>query len=429
MDSSQQSFSDVAVSGRRLFSRFVLFLFVIFLVGASFFVGRSYGQGSFSSLPVDDVTLQEAVILNKDASDVSVDFKLFWDAWDMLKEKYVDQDSLRANELLYGAIDGMLSATGDPYTTFFDPEDLADFSTDISGTFEGIGAEIGLRDGVLTAIAPLEGSPAQTAGMRAGDKILEIDGEVTSDMSINDAVKRLRGNRGSEVRLTIFREGDSSTQEILIVRDVIRVDSVTFDLRDDGIAYVQVSRFGDDTTTDFRRLFSRVRHGQVKGVVLDLRNNPGGYLDQAVSLASLMLPEGTPVVLEEDRNGKRTTIPSNGDSSLISLLDTPIVVLINKGSASASEILAGALRENRDDVILVGETSFGKGSVQELVPLSKSTAVKITIARWLTPKGRQINDEGIAPDESVELTNEDFDAQNDPQFDRAIDIVREKMGV
>ncbi|OGI19543.1 MAG: hypothetical protein A3J06_02395 [Candidatus Moranbacteria bacterium RIFCSPLOWO2_02_FULL_48_19] len=412
--------------GCRLFKRAFVFFLILFLIGAAFWSGYEQGKQSSpaSGTGVENILPpNEAIILNKTSQDKTVDFSLFWKVWGLLKDKYVDNQKLDAHALFYGAIKGMLAATGDPYTTFFDPKENAAFHEDISGTFEGIGAEMGMKNEMLTVIAPLEGTPAEKAGLLAGDKIIKIDGQPTATMSLDEAVSKIRGTEGSEVRLTIFRNGDEESRDIVIKRDVILVKSVRFEMKENAIAYIRISRFGDDTEKEFQGAVRQTIDKKAKGLIIDMRNNPGGFLETAVDLASTMIPSGTVVVMEENGAGERKEIKSLGGDVLGRI---PTVVLINEGSASASEILAGALRDNRDNVTLIGKKSFGKGSVQELISVSKDTAVKITVARWLTPAGHQINTVGIAPDIEVNMTRDDIDNKRDPQLDKALEILKEK---
>jgi len=412
--------------GYRLFKRAFAFFFILFLIGAAFWSGYERGK-QFSPLGGTEAESilppDEAIILNKTSQDKTVDFSLFWKVWGLLKDKYVDNQKLDAHALFYGAIKGMLAATGDPYTTFFDPKENAAFQEDISGTFEGIGAEMGMQNEVLTVIAPLEGMPAEKAGLLAGDKIIKIDGQTTGNMSLDEAVSKIRGAKGSEVKLTIFRNGDEESRDITVKRDVILVKSVRFEMKENAIAYIRISRFGDDTEREFQGAVRQTLDKKAQGLVVDVRNNPGGFLETAVDLASTMLPSGTVVVMEENGAGERKEIKSRGGDVLSRI---PTIVLINEGSASASEILAGALKDNRDNVTLIGKKSFGKGSVQELISVSKDTAVKITVARWLTPLGHQINTVGIAPDIEVNMTRDDLDNKRDPQLDKALEILKEK---
>lgn len=402
----------------------VLMTFVALLFSAIFFVfGFSVGSDHQSK----DVPFDFAQVQNKENSE-NVDFGLFWEVWDLVKEKYVDHDNLKAQDMVYGAINGMLAATGDPYTVFLDPEDNAALSEELSGSFEGIGAEVGMKDGIVTIVTPLEESPAQKAGLRAGDKIVEIEGEATTEMTIDDAVKRMRGPKGTELHLKIFRMNDAEntqTQDLIVIRDTIHLDSVRVSfLENDSIAHIKILQFGDETIREFNQAIADVMSRKSQGVIVDVRNNPGGILHTATIVASKFLPNNAVVVIEEDAQDKRTNLYTSGAHPF---LDVPVVVLINEGSASASEILAGALRDNRDDVVLIGQKSFGKGSVQELIPMSDTTAAKITVAKWLTPNGEQINEIGIEPDEKIEYTNEDYEKEKDPQLDRAVEIMKEKL--
>ena len=402
--------------------------FWLFVVGIllflSFEIGFERGKKDESIFNVNQGTpLSDSVVINKDLSKEKqeVDFSLFWRVWDLVNEKFVDADNLKAEKLLYGAIQGMLQATGDPYTIFFDPRASNEFDEEISGTFEGIGAEIGIRNDILTIVAPLDGSPAEKAGLRAGDKIIKIEGESTLDLNIEEAIERIRGEKGTEVSFVVFRNGGvEETIEIAVTRDVIKIDSVVFEQKEENISYIRINRFGEDTVYEFNRVAQKIPSNS-GGIILDLRNNPGGFLDASIDIASRMLPRGEVVVIEEDRDKKQKKLYSKG-GDLLSGIRT--IILINQGSASASEILAGALRENRDNVTIVGEKSFGKGSVQELISLPQKSSTKITVAKWLTPEGKQINNEGIAPDEEVELTNDDFENERDPQLDRALELLK-----
>ncbi len=396
----------------------------IFTLGI-FWVG--YNQGRNSEKKLEPIAIENAVFVNKEKiGDNNIDFALFWNVWDLLKEKYVDQDSLDAKKLFYGAINGMMQATGDPYTTFLSPDENKKFGEDISGNFEGIGAELGIKNGILTVVAPLEGTPAQKAGLRAGDKIIKIDGKTAGDMSIDEAVDNIRGKKGTSVVLTIFREGSNDTQDITIQRGLITVKSVMLEFDENNIANIQITRFGDDTSKNFADAIARVKAQKAKGLVIDLRNNPGGYLEGSIDVASKLLPKETIVVIEENGDKSQKKMYTRG-GDLASGIET--VVLINEGSASASEILAGALKENRLNVTLVGKKSFGKGSVQEFIEMPQGTAAKITVARWLTPKGEQINEKGISPDKEVEITNDDFENDRDPQLNEALKILKEKLSI
>jgi len=350
-----------------------------------------------------------------------VDFNLFWDVWDLLHKDFVQQDKLNDKELFYGAISGMVAAASDPYTVFMNPLQSNEFSNDLAGTFEGIGAEIGIKKNELTVIAPLPESPAIKAGLRAGDKILAIDKAATQGMTVDQAVSKIRGAKGTEVILIINREGFEKPKEFKIKRDIIVVKSVKSEMRADKIFVVTISNFNNDTEALFNKAVSQAVETNPKGIILDLRNDPGGYLDTAIEVASEWIEDGV-VVTEKFSDQKKNEYLARG---LARLKDFRTVVLINQGSASASEIVAGALQDTGKATV-VGMQSFGKGSVQVLENLNDGSAVKITVAKWLTPKGNNINEQGIKPDEQVDLTDKDYQDNKDPQLDKAVEILNKK---
>ena len=352
----------------------------------------------------------------------NINFSLFWDAYNKLQEKFIDPEKIDDQKIIYGAIEGMAKSLGDPYTSFFSPEDAQRFAQDLSGTFEGIGAEIGIKKNQLTIVAPLEGTPAQEAGLKAGDSILEINGKNTSDFTTEEAVNLIRGPKGTYVTLTIYRDGWPSAKDIKITRQTIKIDSTKWELKDGNIAYVQIFQFDESLSGDFKNGVYQILQSPAKKIILDLRNNPGGYLETAQEIAGYFLKKGQTVTIEDFGEGKEQNIyVSQGNGELANY---PIVVLINQGSASASEILAGTLRDNRN-VRLIGEKSFGKGSVQEVVDLRGGSFLKITIAKWLTPKGNFISEVGLDPDVKIEITDQDIELNNDPQLDKALEIIRD----
>ncbi len=351
-----------------------------------------------------------------------LDFGLLNEAINTVSQKYIDRESIDQEKILYGAIRGAVSAAGDEYTEFFDPKTFSDFKTELQGSFDGIGAEIGKRDNNIVIIAPLDGSPAQRAGLQPSDIIVEVDGESMADKTTNEAVSKIRGQKGTEVTLTLYREGGNGTFEVKIVREKIEVKSVKLEyLEGNGkqIALITVSRFGDDTQSLFASAIEEIKARQTDGVILDLRNNPGGYLEASVALSSHWLELGKLVVKEAHSEKDVLDYNSTGSNQLGGY---KTIVLINGGSASASEIVAGALKDN-GKATLLGEKSFGKGSVQELIPLSGGSAVKVTIAKWITPSGQSLNKEGLNPDIEVARTEEDFEADRDPQLDRALEEI------
>lgn len=353
--------------------------------------------------------------LGKDA-----DFSTFWDVWSLVQNAYVDQPVSEKN-LYYGSIAGLVNGLHDPYSTYFTPEEARAFNEQLSGSFFGIGAQLDQKDGQIVVIAPLPGTPAERGGIQPEDAILTIDGVETRGMSLDEAVGRIRGEKGTAVILGILHKDTTESVEISLIRDEIHTDSVTYTLRDDNIAVIEVSMFNEDTSALFATAAQRVLQDHATGIVLDLRNNPGGLLDTAITLAGYWIPKGQPVVLEEVR-GERDSLFASGSSVLAQV---PTAVLVNGGSASASEILAGALQDFQEATV-IGEQTFGKGSVQEYHDLPDGGAVKITVARWLTPLGRSIDQSGIAPDTLIPLTLEDVHAHNDPQLDAAVDFLAQE---
>ena len=335
-----------------------------------------------------------------------------------MSENFVDKDKISDKKLFYGALHGMVASIGDPYTVFMDPKIAKEFNEDLAGAFEGIGAEIGIKKDVLTIIAPLPGMPAEKAGLMAGDKVLAIDGETTAGILIDEAVNRIRGESGTEVVLSITRDGGKTIEDISVIRGKITVSSVRTNARDDNIFVITITNFNDDTKSLFDKAVHEAIEKNPRGIILDLRNNPGGYLDTAIEVASEWVEEGD-VVSEKYTDENIIEHLARGRARLKGF---PTVVLVNQGSASASEIVAGALQDYKIAAI-IGKTTFGKGSVQTLNKFNDGSSIKVTVAKWLTPSGRSINDEGIEPDETIDLTVEDFTNDIDPQMDRAIEIL------
>jgi carboxyl-terminal processing protease len=353
-----------------------------------------------------------------------VDFKAFWKAWNLIQERYVPAtttDPITDEDLVYGAIKGLADALGDPYTVFLPPQEAEVFSEDIRGNFEGVGMEIGIRDDSLVVVAPLKGTPAERAGIRSGDKILEISGESTDGMTVDAAVQRIRGERGTTVELVIQREGERELLTITIIRAVINIPTIETSV-EEGVFVIRLFNFSAISSGLFRQALREFVQSEGKTLILDLRGNPGGFLEASVDMASWFLPTGA-VVVSEDFGGDKEPRFHRSKGYDIFTDQLKMVILVDRGSASASEILAGALREH-DVAILIGESTFGKGSVQELLDVTSNTALKITIARWLTPKGNSISDGGLIPDIVVPVTSDDIAAGHDPQLERALEYLK-----
>lgn len=389
-------------SVRRLFN----YILIALLFFGVFFVGNYVGK---HQVPVS-VCKPE-----------NIDFSLFWDAYGKLHENFINPEKIDDQKVIYGAIAGMVRSLEDPYTSFFEPKDAKMFEQDLAGSFEGIGVEVGIKKEQLTVISPLKGSPGEKAGLKSGDQIIEINGKSTFNISIDEAVNAIRGKGGTQVVLTIFREGWKDTKEFTIIRDTIKIKSADWELRDGNVAYINIHQFGETLPADFKKITFEIMASPAKKIILDLRNNPGGYLEVSQNIAGWFLKDGDVITIEDfGKTKERKEYKALGNASLISY---PIVVLINKGSASASEILAGALRDNRK-VKLIGEKSFGKGSVQVVLELQDDSLLKVTVAKWLTPAGLSISEVGLEPDIKIEMRENDVELKKDAQLERALEVIK-----
>lgn len=350
------------------------------------------------------------------------DFSLFWSAWDQITQNY--DGNLDYNKLIYGAIDGMVKSIGDPYTMFLTPDQSKQFDQDLEGSVTGIGAEVGIKDGRAVIIAPISDSPAQKAGIKPQDLIMKIGDTDTKGLDLNTAVSKIRGEAGTKVKLVIQRGGKTLNFEI--TRAKIEIKSVRWEIKDNNIGYIEISRFDSKTSELIKEAATELKEKGVKAVVLDLRNNPGGYLDAAVDVSSQFVKNGT-VVTEKRTVGKekKEEYHASGNGKLTDS-NIPMVVLVNEGSASASEIVAGALQDQKR-AILVGEKTFGKGSVQSVESLGQGATLHVTIAHWYTPNGKNINKEGLAPDIEVKVTEDDANSNRDPQLQKSIDYLKSKI--
>lgn len=400
-----------------------MFVSVILLAGAfagGFIVGHltpSTGRLPIVIPPFGSPTVtteqQEAT-----PSELKTLFEPFWEAWNIVHERFVDQP-IDDVALMRGAIRGMMDALGDKQTFYMDPTVYEHETSSLSGEYEGIGAYVDLDGEYLSIISPIEGSPAEAAGLKPGDKVIAIDDEDMTGSTPEEARQKVLGPAGTKVKLTISREGEPAPLEFFITRDRILVPSVTGEMLENNIAYIDINTFGNNTTSELDTTLKDLLPQNPRGIIIDLRYNPGGYLNTAVEVASEFIEDGV-ILYEVYGDGKRETFNALGGGRAT---DLPIVVLINEGSASASEILAGALQDY-ERAILVGVQSYGKGSVQQWVPLSEDGgAARVTIARWLTPDERAIDGIGLASDVYVALTDEDAEADRDPQLDAAMETI------
>jgi carboxyl-terminal processing protease len=396
-----------------------IILFIIsfglgFLSGQSFFVKKQVVNEDGT------VNLVKTLKLNREMNKSdSIEFTEFWDVWDKIKQNYV-KDNISEQDLFYGAIQGMVYALGDPYSMFFTPTITDEFTKDLSGELEGIGAEIGKKGDRLLIIAPLPDSPAEKAGLRPGDEIIKINDEITIGFDTNIAVSKIRGDAGTEVILMIHREGEEELKEIKITRAKIDVPSIFFKWEEGQIANFRVLQFNTDLEDTFDKAVKQAIKGGAKGIILDLRNNPGGFLDGAVYMAGEWMDNGQTIVTEKGRDGNEKKHLSEGKKRLKGL---PTVVLVNGGSASASEIVAGALKD-LGLAKVIGTQTFGKGSVQDFEVFNDGSSLKLTVAEWLTPNGDNINQQGITPDIIVEENWDNDKVGEDTMINKALEVLK-----
>src|SRR3989344_516247 len=395
----------------RSYKKLLAGLFLILV----FYSGWQLGN-SGKTIRVGGLTLLES---HRENAPREADWNILWRTIEIINEKYVNRPA-DLKKILEGAVQGAVSSLADPYSTFLPPQEAQDFANELKGNIEGIGAEIGIKHQRLTVITPLDESPAIRAGVRGGDYIFKVDGEDTTGLTVEQAVGKIRGPAGSKVTLSILHLEDTKPVEIVITRAKIEIKSVTAEIKEINgkkIGYLKLRRFSDDTSDGVRKAVSDFLAKGAKGVVLDVRNNPGGYLDSAVEVASFWVKDGQTVLIQKFGDAREDKIMAEGQSRLNGV---PTVVLINGGSASASEIVAGALNDHNLGK-LVGEKTFGKGSVQELIDIDGSAQLKLTIAKWLTPDGHDLNKDGLEPDIKIEMTEEDFQNDRDPQLDKALE--------
>lgn len=363
--------------------------------------------------------------INQDKPE-NIDFSVFWEVWRQVEAKFLDKSQINYQKMVYGAVNGMIESLGDPYTSFFNPQETTDFEEELSGKYEGVGMYVGVKDEQITVISPLKDSPAETAGIKPNDKIIKIDETFTADITIEQAVRLIKGSNGTTVTLLIQRDGWVEPKEFKLKRQVITIPTLEWEMLDTETALIKIYQFNQILTDEFNKAAVDILDKNAKSLIIDLRNNPGGYLEVAQNVAGWFLDRGEVVVSQVSNDPNDTQVyKSSGPGDLGKL---PIVILINGGSASASEILAGALKDILG-ATLVGEQSFGKGSVQEQVFLSSGSSMKVTVAKWLTPNGNSIDKEGLTPDVEIEPSTEDSgdvntdNKENDTQLQKAIEIV------
>lgn len=392
-------------------SKEIIIVFVLCLgFGAGFFINQKLNEQLYTDLYSQD----------------TINFSMLAEVWRKINENFVFEDKINTEAMVYGAVKGFVSALGDPYTSFFDPEEAEEFQKDLEGTFEGIGIQIAKKEGKVKVVAPIKNTPAERAGILAGDVIEKINEEDVSNIELDMIVKKIRGEKGTTVTLNIKR--DNEDKVFKIKRDTIRVPNCELEFinAEDGnkIAILSIFQFSETTSKDVKTEVNKIFNtNNVKGIVLDLRNNPGGLVNEAKNVASLFLKKELPIVKECDKKNECTWLSSDGPGKLA---DYPLIILINEGTASAAEILTGALEANIENVTIVGDTSFGKGLVQRIVYLSDGSIIKITTEEWYTPRDKQIHEIGIEPDIKIEITKEDIEKEKDPQLEKAIELINNK---
>lgn len=408
-------------------------LHIILLFFIALFLGYFIGANKISFTPENNSPKNLEIVNKEPPSSVSrVDLAPFWTVLEKLERSYYDKKAIDPQKIVNGAISGMVQSVGDPYTVYLPPVQNKDFKDGLAGQFEGIGAELGMKDKQIIVVAPLDGMPAQKAGIKSGDAILKVDNQPTVNWTLAQAVEKIRGPKGTSVLLTVLHENSEKPSDIKVTRNTITVKSVVgwlksvkdiqgIDIKGNGndkVMYIRLSQFGDNSNQEWLAMVNQLvlqmkKDGKAKGLIFDLRNNPGGYLTDATYIASEFLKSGV-VVIQDKGNGEKTPFTVNRTGLL---LDMPVIVLINKGSASASEIVAGALRDHKR-AILIGETSFGKGTIQQSEDLGGGAGLHVTIAKWLTPNETWVHGKGLKPDKEVAL--DEKNPSHDTQLEKAV---------
>ncbi len=386
---------------------------------ASLAIGFVIGNIWTPLQPARPTTSSPSVTLPLPTSELN--YGILDQAWAKIKNNFYFKDRLDAQAGMYGATYGLIDSLKDPYTVFFSPEESTRFKDSLDGSLEGIGAELGLFDNVLTVTGVIKDSPAFKAGLKAKDSIIQINNESTANLSLGEAVSKIRGPSGSTVTLTIIHENQKTSTKITITRSVIDIKEIDYEVRDDGIAIIHINKFADDTKADLLKIGQEIQEKNPKGIILDLRWNPGGFLESAVDVVSFFQKKGVAVkrIMRTDHD----TLNVSGNALFP---DVPLIVLINSSSASASEIVAGALRDN-NRAKLIGEKTFGKGTMQEMHTLPNGASIKITVGKWFPPLGEDIDHKGIEPDIVIPLDTEAFEDGKDNQKDRAIEEMKKMI--
>ncbi|HBB02841.1 TPA: hypothetical protein DCZ16_03545 [Candidatus Peregrinibacteria bacterium] len=389
---------------------FILPIIIIF----SFLVG--WEASALTNKQMAPAAQDSSATISKHTADLS----LFWDIWDLVSEKFIDEKMVVNKNMVYGAIKGLTSSLEDPYTVFLTPDETKDFNLNLNGDLEGIGAELTIHDQTLTVVTVLKNSPAENASLRSSDIIYKIDNKISSEMTLFDAIKRIRGKAGTVVNLVILRKNAPEPIIMTITRANIEIDSISYKDKGNGIFHISINHFSDRTTDELNEAINQILMKDPKGLILDVRSNGGGYLDIAVEILSEFIKGKKSVVYIKKRDNKSDPIQTDDSARLPEI---PLVVLMNGGSASASEIVAGAIQDLKRG-ILIGEKSFGKGSVQEYQQFADGSSLRVTIAKWLTPDQKNIDETGIKPDIEIKMTEDDYKNKRDPQLNEAVKYLK-----
>ena len=421
--------------GAKKTARYVGYVGVILIPFVSFLLGLTvgYSQARQDTLswygPSSSGSIVGENIPGRSASAPKVDLRLLWESLEKVEALYIDPSKINYQSMAYGAVRGIIATLEDPYTSFMNPQESETFNDVLSGDLEGIGAELAERDGHLVVVAPLKGSPAEKAGLLPADILYKIDSESTANLTLTEAVAKIRGKPGTKVVLTIIRGDETKPLDIAIERQAIKVPSVELKMLEGGYANIIVSQFGSETTKEFNKIINQLLIKKPKGIIVDLRNNGGGYLSAATELGSEFIANGILTIIKKRLSDGSWDEEVQRATGIARLENIPLVVLINEGSASASEIFAGAMHDH-GRAKLVGNKTFGKGTVQDLISLSDGSTLRITTAQWLTPNGVNIHKVGIMPDVTIELdpAKKDKDGTvKDLQLDKAIEVLRSEV--
>lgn len=400
---------------RKIFITIALIVFISALGSLiAYRIGVYSGERNLMKIP-------PACIINESKNKPeNLDFSIFWEGWHQLENNYLDKENIDYKKMVYGALKGMVASVGDPYTSFFSPTEAKQFSEELSGQYEGVGMIIGYKESQITVMSPFKGSPAEKAGIKAGDKIFKIDDKFTVDLTVEEAARLIKGPRNSEVKILIERKNSADPKEFKIKRELVKIPTLETELKGNDITLIKIYQFNEILPAELQKAALEIVGSSRKKIIVDLRNNPGGYLEVARDVASWFIEKNEVVVWQDIRSGDKGKIAYKSTGPAI-FKNYPIVVLINEGSASASEILAGALRD-KNHSLLIGQKSFGKGSVQEQIYLSDNSSLKVTIAKWLTPNGTLIDESGLEPDIKVEQKE---DENTDLQLEKAVEYLED----